>query len=163
MSQFESPQETTNPYQPPSAQVDHTLQNTQPEFKVYEPFSIAIATIFGSCLAGGLLLYSNLDNFKYKLTSWIILVVTSFSTLAMLLYFILGGAKSLLYYIAINFIAAVIIMLICHLVLADKIEQHKQRGQLIHTHLRALVIGLLSCFGLLLMTGTAWILAIRLH
>ncbi len=145
MAKTQAENQIKNPYAAPQSEVSLTNENTGYTGAVYNPLGIAIATVFGSVLAAGLLLQSNFLKFKQRLAATLTILVTIISTLSILVFLLLSQNASLLFYVLVNFIAAILVMPCTFLIQGKALEQHEEAGYRFHSYLRAVLMGI-GCF-----------------
>lgn len=140
----------TNPYATPSS-VQEDPKEVAVEFKgrVYNTLSMSIATIFGSVLAAGLLLYTNYSHFEQKRNALITVVITSFLTLIFLFGMLIIDFPVVLLFLGLNFIIAASLLPLSHILQGKELEQHEEAEREFHTYVRAGLVG----FGCLIAMG----------
>lgn len=142
-----------NPYASPK--IDESKQSKRiVEFKgkVYNTLSIAIATIFGSVLAAGLLIHSNYSHFEQKRSALFSAVITTLLTIFFLFGMLITDFPRVLLFLGINFIIAVVLLPLTQILQGKELEQHEQAEREFHSFVRAGLIGVccLCAMGLML-------------
>ena len=145
----------SNPYLAPESQTRFNPIDVQYSGKIYNAFSIAAATLFGSVLVAGLLIAANFDKFGEKGKSFAAAITTIIVTILMLFFSLFLPTISALLYIAINFVAAIFMLPLVYFTQGSIIEKHDEMGRDFHSIFRAMGIGIICMFGLGLILTTA--------
>lgn len=143
-----------NPYESPKSRVSNTPDASEVyQGKVYNALGAAIATLFGSVLAAGLVLHSNFTHFKQNLQAAITVVITIVATIIFLFASLFVKYPSPLMYIGFNFVLAVAVFPITYLLQGTALEEHEEADLPFHSVFRAAVIGIACLFamGMMLM------------
>jgi len=148
-----------NPYASPNSE-DAKLSEEIAEFngKVYNTLSIAIATIFGSVLAAGLLLHSNYSHFGQQRSALFSVVITALLTIFFLFGMLVMDFPVVLLFLGTNFIIAVFLLPITQVLQGKELEQHELAEREFHSFVRAGLIGVSCSFAMGLMLFFAYIL-----
>lgn len=146
-----------NPYQSPKSNISlQTETSSEYSGKVYSVFAIAIGTLFGSVLAAGLLIYSNYSHFKQDTKALTSVLLTIFATIIFLFLMLLTQNTSFLFYLATNFIFAVLIFPLVMILQGSTLEQHEDNGKPFHSSVRAGLIGMGCLIAMLIMITFAY-------
>ncbi len=146
MNEKKEASEVTNPYESPAAQSgDDPAVVAVYQGKVYSTLSIAIATIFGSVLATGLLIYSNYNHFEKKSNSLIVVGLTILLTIAFMFGLLIIEFPAVLAYLGLSFVIAAISLPVIQTLLGEELEAHEESGRPFHSVFRAIFIGI-GCF-----------------
>ena len=124
--------------------------------KVYNTLSIAIAAIFGSVLAAGLLLYSNYGHFEQKRSALFSAAITTILTIVFLFGMLIIDFPVVLLFLGINFVIAVILLPLTQVLQGKKLEQHDEAEREFHSFVRAGLIGVCCLFAMGLMLFFAY-------
>ncbi|MBV1909750.1 MAG: hypothetical protein KUG78_10550 [Kangiellaceae bacterium] len=146
-----------NPYTSPK--VEGSGQNeTVVEYqgKVYNILSISIATIFGSVLAAGLLIFSNFSHFEQTRNATIAAVFTAVLTVVFLCGMLIIDFPVVLLFLGLNFSIAAVLLPLNQLMLGNEIEQHEDADRDFHSFARAVLIGVGCLFAMGLMLFFAY-------
>lgn len=147
-----------NPYATPAADMQVEIPSTDFQGKLYQPLSIAIASLFGGCLAAGILLQSNSKSLKRTTESVVLILVTIIFTTAYLFSSLLMKQLSWVTYLWINFAIAVLIMPISIWLQGTALDKHDASGYLFHSNWRGGLMGVVSFFALLIILSAAFFL-----
>ena len=151
-------QKDDNPYQSPQSEIGVELESQVFQGKVYNILSIAVATLFGSVLAAGLLLQSNFEKFGQKQKALATLFATIIATICLLFASLFVDYPSSLHYLLVNFLVAVIIMPVSVYFQGKSIDDHEYSDRPFYSIFRAIGVGLICLFGLGFMLTTALML-----
>ncbi|TQV89214.1 hypothetical protein [Aliikangiella coralliicola] len=149
---------TDNPYQSPQSQIGVEFEPETYQGSIYNILSIAVATLFGSVLAAGLLLQSNFEKFGQKRQAIVTLFLTIIATIGLLFASLFIDYPSSLLYLLINFLAAVIVLPLTGFLQGKSIDDHEYSDRPFHSIFRAIGIGLVCMIGLGVMLMTALML-----
>ncbi|WP_196139908.1 hypothetical protein [Aliikangiella sp. G2MR2-5] len=139
-----------NPYQSPSAKgLSHQPDEAAPEpdYKLYPPLSIAIATLLGSSLAGGFLLYANFDSVGEKGKALAVVIATILLSVIIIFFSLVLFPNSYLSYIVVNFIVAIMLLPIAFFSQRHWLDELDDDEERLHTLGRAVIIGFIGFFG----------------
>lgn len=152
-----------NPYQSPKSNISLSKKlSTEYSGKVYSVFAIAIGTLFGSVLAAGLLIYSNYSHFKQNTKALNTILVTICATIIFLFLMLFVQNTSFLFYLAINFIFAVLVFPLVIILQGNILENHEDEGKPFHSSVRAGFIGLGCLIAMLVMIIFAYFMFLTL-
>jgi hypothetical protein len=141
-----------DPYATPNAkETEQTEEFIEYSGKVYNTLSIAIATIFGSVLAAGLLIYSNYNHFKQKSLGLVAAVLTGVFTLLFMFSMLVIDFPLVMSYLAINFLIAATLLPLNHLFQGRQLELHEEGGRAFHSYIRASLVGASCAIAMILM------------
>ena len=138
-----------NPYESPKSRVSNSPDI--PEIyqgKVYNGFAVAIASLFGSVLAAGLVLHSNFTHFQKNLQAAITVVITIIATIVFLFAGLFVKYPSSLMYLAINFVLAIIVFPLTLILQGVELDQHEEANLPFHSVFRAAIIGIACLFAM---------------
>ncbi len=129
--------------------------------KVYNTLSIAIATIFGSVLAAGLLIHSNYSHFQQKSFALIAAGVTGVFTLAFMFFMLVIDFPVAMLFLATNFLIAAFLLPLNQILQGKQLELHEQNEREFHSYIRASLVGV-SCavamLAMLLIASTMYVM-----
>lgn len=142
----------SNPYASPKAEEEFdTGDGSAYSGKVYNSLSIAIATIFGSVLAAGLLIHSNYSHFKQKTRALVAAVLTGVFTLLFMFSMLVIDFPLVMSYLAINFLIAATLLPLNQLFQGRQLELHEEAGRAFHSYIRASLVGASCAVAMILM------------
>lgn len=144
-----------DPYLPPKAEINRDGEESAYDGKMYNAFAISLATLFGSVLAAGLLIYANFDNYGKKTKGVITIIFTIFATIVFLFASLFVSLGSTLVYILTNFILAAVMMPLTLFLQGNLIEAHEEDDKPFHSFSRAIGIGVVCMLGLGAILATA--------
>ena len=153
--QSQAKESSDDPYLPPEAEIDKDGEKTDYHGKMYNAFAISLATLFGSVLAAGLLIYANFDNYGKKTKGVVTVILTILATIVFLFASLFVSLGSTLVYILTNFILAVLMMPLTLFLQGDLIEAHEDDEKPFHSLFRAIGIGVVCMLGLGAILATA--------
>ena len=132
-----------NPYRSPQSHVNPEIEEPKSyQGKVYNVLAIAIATLFGSVLAAGLLLHSNYTHFKQSTQAIITVLITIVATIAVLFTSLFVDYPSTLVYLGFNFLIAVILFPLCSALQGRSLDEHEYEDRPFHSIWRAALMGI---------------------
>lgn len=131
--------------------------------KVYNTLSIAIATIFGSVLAAGLLLHSNYSHFEQKRSALFSAAITTLLTILFLFGMLIIDFPLVLLFLGINFIIAVISLPLTQILQGKELERHEEAEREFHSFVRAGLIGICCLFAMGLMLFLAYSMFLMIY
>ncbi|WP_444996123.1 hypothetical protein [Aliikangiella sp. IMCC44359] len=137
-----------NPYESPTSEIEFISSLPIYHGKLYSVLSIAIATIFGSVLAAGFLLQSNFNKFQQNTASLITISITTIATIIFLFSSLFINRPSFFVYLSFNFIVAILVFPVAHLLQGEKLEQHEQADRPFHSVFKTIGIGVLCFFAM---------------
>jgi hypothetical protein len=152
----------SNPYASPKSQNEaHSEDASEYSGKLYNTLSIAIATIFGSVLASGLLIQSNYNHLQLKQPALITAVCTALLTLAFMFSLFIIEFPLVMSFLMINFVIAVLLLPLNQALQGKLLEQHEDTKREFHSYFRASFIGVgcaLAMLVMLLIASTMYVL-----
>ncbi len=146
-----------NPYASPNIE-ESTQREVIVDFKgkVYNTLSIAIATIFGSVLAGGLLIYSNYSHFEHKRSALFSALVTMILTIVFMFGMLIIDFPVVLLFLGINFVIAAVLLPLAQFLQGKELDQHELAEREFHSFVRAGLVGVGCLFAMGLMLFFAY-------
>jgi|GEM_PF-2783169 len=153
---------TDNPYQSPRSHVSAALNEPVGyEGKVYTSLAVAVGTLFGSVLAGGLLLHSNYSHFKQDYEAMVTILITIIATILFLFSSLFVEHPSSLLYLGANFLIAVFLMPLTNYLQGQSLEQHDNDNLPFHSVFRAAAIGIACLLAMgMMLTFAYWMFVI---
>ena len=153
-----------NPYASPNTEEPMQIEGIVDfEGKVYNTLSIAIATIFGSVLAAGLLIHSNYSHFEQKRSALFSAAITALLTIFFLFGMLIINFPLVLSFLGINFIIAVVLLPLTQFLQGNELEQHEQAERKFHSFVRAGLIGVCCLFSMGLMLFFAYSMYLMIY
>ena len=145
-----------DPYQTPQSELDWITPESDYTGKLYSPLGIAIASVFGSVLATGLLIQSNYAKFQQNTHGLITIVITTIVTTLFLFMTLFIEYPSSLLYIVFNFFIAVLAMPLVHTLQGARLNHHEEKDREFHSVFRAAGIGVASLIAMTVMLKIAF-------
>ncbi|TQV70919.1 hypothetical protein FLL45_21570 [Aliikangiella marina] len=146
-----------NPYESPKSQVSNASEDPAIyQGKVYNGFAVAIATLFGSVLAAGLVLHSNFTHFNKNLQAGITVVFTIIATIVFLFASLFVKYPSSLMYLTFNFVLAIIVFPLTIILQGAELDEHEEADLPFHSVFRAAMIGIACLFAMGMMLVFAY-------
>lgn len=141
-----------NPYASPKVE-EEILLDVGSDYKgrVYSTLSIAIATIFGSVLAAGLLIYSNFNDFQQKRLALIAAGLTGVFTLVFMFSMLVIDFPVVMSFLVTNFLIAAFLLPLNQLFQGKQLEIHEEAGREFHSYIRASLVGISCAIAMVLM------------
>ncbi|MCW8876861.1 MAG: hypothetical protein OQJ89_12090 [Kangiellaceae bacterium] len=153
--QSRAKEQVDDPYLPPEAEIEKDAEKVDYDGKMYNAFAVSLATLFGSVLAAGLLIYANFDNYGKKTKGIVTIIFTIFATIVFLFASLFVSLGSTLVYILTNFVLAAVMMPLTMLLQGNLIEAHEENEKPFHSIFRAIGIGVVCMLGLGAILATA--------
>jgi hypothetical protein len=154
----------TNPYASPNSEHEEQREESvEYHGKVYNTLSIGVATIFGSVLAGGLLLHSNYDHFEQKTKALFVILMTTILTLAFMLGMLIIDFPVVFLFIGINFIIAVVLLPLTQVLQGKELEKHEDNEREFHSFIRAALVGVSCSLAMGIMLFFAYTMFLMVH
>lgn len=146
-----------NPYASPNSEAaEQSEEAVDYKGKVYNGLSVSIATIFGSVLAAGLLLYSNYDHFEQKRKALLVIVITAILTLAFMFVMLVIDFPAVFLFLGINFFIGALLLPLTQLLQGKQLERHEDNEREFHSLIRAGLVGVSCSIAMGLMLSFAY-------